>query len=405
MENRFPKNVRQIGNVSDVPKIYVEDYVDTFLDRLCDRTEETPGGAFLIGRIERQEEQENVYISGAVQIEALETEGPDIKITDEIWDKAQKDCKEFFEDGEIIGWFVCLPGQPLLLNDNLVKLHEQYFKRSDTILIMKDAVEKDELYFAYKYRELMQMGGHYIYYERNPSMQNYMITTRKTIGGFPSETVEDQAAKDFRNIVKERYVLKEQRQNSRTMYAASIFLVLVVLIIGVTTVNNYDKMRSVQSSLEDIRRSVPTAGTAQREAVETNGTVQAGSQEGIEERDTGPAETAEDEDGDGEGQNSESAGEGADGAASEGNSESSGENNDEPSGDVTAEADGAEVNANADSVVQGMNEEIYIVEKGDTLAKISKKVYGDTGHVDAICKMNGLADGNLIFIGQKLLLP
>lgn len=30
MENQFPKNVRQIGNVSDIPKVYVEDYVDTF---------------------------------------------------------------------------------------------------------------------------------------------------------------------------------------------------------------------------------------------------------------------------------------------------------------------------------------------------------------------------------------
>ncbi len=31
MERQLPKNVRQIGNVSDSPKIYVEDYVDTFL--------------------------------------------------------------------------------------------------------------------------------------------------------------------------------------------------------------------------------------------------------------------------------------------------------------------------------------------------------------------------------------
>mgnify|MGYP006956662241 CR=1 FL=1 len=30
MERQIPKNVRQIGNVSDSPKIYVEDYVDTF---------------------------------------------------------------------------------------------------------------------------------------------------------------------------------------------------------------------------------------------------------------------------------------------------------------------------------------------------------------------------------------
>lgn len=31
MKKQLPKNVRQIGNVSDSSKIYVEDYVDTFL--------------------------------------------------------------------------------------------------------------------------------------------------------------------------------------------------------------------------------------------------------------------------------------------------------------------------------------------------------------------------------------
>ena len=54
----------------------------------------------------------------------------------------------------------------------------------------------------------------------------------------------------------------------------------------------------------------------------------------------------------------------------------------------------------------GLDEEdFYIVEKGDTLDSISIKIYGDASHVEAICKMNGLTDGNLIFIGQKLLLP
>jgi nucleoid-associated protein YgaU len=55
--------------------------------------------------------------------------------------------------------------------------------------------------------------------------------------------------------------------------------------------------------------------------------------------------------------------------------------------------------------VQGTSQQEYIVEKGDTLASISKKIYGDITHVDAICNANGLEDGNLIFIGQKLLLP
>ena len=33
---------------------------------------------------------------------------------------------------------------------------------------------------------------------------------------------------------------------------------------------------------------------------------------------------------------------------------------------------------------------VYIVEKGDTLAIISRKIYGDLDHVDTICKMNGI---------------
>ena len=37
MEKQFPKNVRQIGNVSDEPNIYVEDYVDTYLNQLCEK--------------------------------------------------------------------------------------------------------------------------------------------------------------------------------------------------------------------------------------------------------------------------------------------------------------------------------------------------------------------------------
>ena len=49
--------------------------------------------------------------------------------------------------------------------------------------------------------------------------------------------------------------------------------------------------------------------------------------------------------------------------------------------------------------------EVYIVKKGDTLASISLQTYGDMSRVKDICEINGLQDGNLIIIGQKLLLP
>ncbi len=53
------------------------------------------------------------------------------------------------------------------------------------------------VFYAYKFGEIMQMGGHYIYYEKNPEMQNYMINTRRENGVTPSEVVEDRAAKRF----------------------------------------------------------------------------------------------------------------------------------------------------------------------------------------------------------------
>ena len=374
MEKQFPKNVRQIGNVSDNPKIYVEDYVDTFLNQLCDKADENPVGAFLIGHTVRQEEQDCIYISGAVQIEQIDAKGADITIGEETWKQAVEEAKEQFEGGEIIGWSLMLPGHPLLLNENLTKLHEKYLAKAGTVFIMKDAVEKDEIYFAYKYKELMQMGGHYIYYEKNPLMQNYMVSKRKQIGVTPSEAVEDKAAKDFRSIVRDRYETREQKRSSRGMYAASVFLVLVVLIIGVTTINNYDKMRTVQSSLEFIKESVSPKPEEE--------TIAASAQ---------PKVVGELPDEKGE--------------EAQGDEDVVADDEIEVEQDVPSEETPTKTENVAADAVQEMKDDIYIVEKGDTLATISKKIYGNTGHVEAICKMNGLSDGNLIFIGQKLLLP
>ena len=72
------------------------------------------------------------------------------------------------------------------------------------------------------------------------------------------------------------------------------------------------------------------------------------------------------------------------------------------------QAVGQEEDAQAEDTTAGGengSDGVYTVEEGDTLAIISKKMYGDVDHVEAICKMNGITDGNLIYVGQKLLLP
>ena len=148
------------------------------------------------------------------------------------------------------------------------------------------------------------------------------------------------------------------------MYAMSVFLVVVVLAIGISTMNNFDKMEDVQKSVDALSQAVvqPQVQAVTEEAEEE------GEQKAVEKA---IAEVV-----------------------------------DEPS----AEEDAAEVFQGTipevSTIQEQLNEEnYYIVEKGDTLDSISMKRYGTTRKVDAICRMNGLTDGNLIFIGQKLLLP
>ena len=352
MERQFPKNVRQIGNVSDEPKIYMEDYVDTYLNQLRMKAIDSPIAALLTGEIVEQEGQAVVYISGALQIEAVEVAGTEIRMDEEIWKRTQEERETHFPEQEAVGWCMIETGHPMGLNQGAGELHKKLFEKENTVFIWRDALETDEIFYACKYGELMQMGGHYIYYERNPTMQSYMIRTRKENGVTPSELVEDRAAKDFRSAVREKMEYKEQHQSSKFAYITSALLVLIVLVIGITTVNNFDKMKSVQTSLENLSKSMENGQT---------------------EEDTKTTTAAE---------------------AKEGAKEVSG---------TVKKSEEAKVSKEEES--QLTDKDYYVVQKGETLAGISKKLYGDTSHVKAICKMNGLSDGNLIYIGQKLLLP
>lgn len=408
MERQLPKNVRQIGNVSDSPKIYVEDYVDTFFAQLCEKCEKAgkgPMGAFLVGDIQPGEDEEYVYIYGAIQMHDLKLSGSEYVIDENTWKRAYEDCKQYFEEGEMLGWFVAHPGVPLIPEASTVKLHKKSFPKKNTVFIMKDPVEKDETYYVHKMNDLMEIGGHYTYYEKNPCMQNYMISTRKKNGVFPTETVEDRAAKDFRDMVRKRGERQKSRRAGGLMYAVSACLVLVLIVMGVSMINSFDRMKSVQSTLDTLAGTTDTVETQ-----ETSGSVtavteeQTGDGQAGEEQKAGSDDTKEDSDNPGADGTVAAGDNGTGQDADAGAGDSAGpESSETPGSDAAA---GGMADGQALTVTEGNGSDgVYIVEEGDTLAIISRKMYGDVTHVDAICKMNGITDGNLIYVGQKLLLP
>lgn len=356
MKRQLPKNVRQIGNVSDSSKIYVEDYVDTFFNQLCEKAEQKPIGAFLVGEIVQEEEEDYIYVYGAIQMKDVTQKGKDIFIEESTWKNGCEICKQYFGDAEILGWFLGTTGQPLEVTHNLSKVHQKWFSREKSILVLKDVREKEEKYFVHKYKNLMESGGHYIYYEKNIEMQDYMIATRKKTGFTPSEVIEDTVTKNFRSVVREKMNKQEKKESSRYVYALSTFLVLVVMVIGVTMINNYDEMKGVQDSLHQLNETLAEDDTIEivtDDAVETVGQ--------IVQVDT----FAELED----------------------------------------EKEQVEENTQENQELGIEVGDVYTVQKGDTLASISKRIYGDSSKIDAICKVNGLENGNLIYIGQKLVLP
>ena len=425
MERQIPKNVRQIGNVSDTPKVYVEDYVDTFFAQLAEKYEQdeseekSPLGAFLIGEMQRNANEDYVYIYGAIKIHDLKKSGNEYVLDDATWKRAYEECKEFFEDGEIVGWFMVQSGVPMEPDRSLIKLHKKSFPKKNTIFVMRDSQEKEEIYYVHKMNDLMEIGGHYTYYEKNPCMQNYMIASRKKNGAVATESVEDKAAQNFRNLARERGQHRRRRpgKTGGMIYAVSTGLVLILIIMGVSMLNNFDKMKSVQSRLQNLTGATQETGntvntvtsdqtakaeTQDQSSAESETEIQHTTQEEAGHPGAGQTETGE----------NQSAGEETEGAGDEENSSDTVNDSGaakseetEPVQEASASVKAADTNTTETTSDTNGSDGVYVVEKGDTLAIISRKMYGDINHVDAICRMNGLNDGNLIYIGQKLLLP
>lgn len=401
MERQIPKNVRQIGNVSDSPKIYVEDYVDTFFAQLSDKYRDDPQkplGAFLIGDFQTYEGEDYVYIYGAIQMQELRVSGMEYLIDDETWKRAYEECKQFFEEGELIGWFVVRDDAEKAPGNSTVKLHKKSFPKKNTVFIICDPQEKEETYYVHKMNDLMEIGGHYTYYEKNPCMQDYMISSRKKNGAVQTEVVEDKAAQNFRDLARKQGKRTRQKHQGNFVYAMSVGLVLVLVIMGVAMLNNFNKIRKAQNQLEEVAGTINTGKDAgnsgnSNESNDPNGGQADDSEKGTADENTGAEKSNSVSDKKAEGDDGTSKN-GTDGTASANSSQAKNSQSDEV----------VEASAVPSSSTNG-SDGVYVVEKGDTLAIISKKMYGDVTHIDAICRMNGLSNGNLIYIGQKLLLP
>ena len=399
----LPKNVRQIGDPEDRRKIYIEDYVITYLRRLAGEETLNSRVAILLGHSEQMDGLPYLFIRGAVGLKKLEYTENGIPFTDEIWAEVYGAMKEYFADLDILGWYLSLPGYPMELGPELLKIHVNYFGGVDKVLLVSDSSDEAADFFAYENGKLTRQRGYTIFYERNEAMQRYMIETGDGESIDEKEHFEDRAIKSFRTIVQEKKEQSGQKRVMTFLYMASTFLVMVVLVIGITLINNYEKMTGLETALRELTDSLEQQDTELKAAYADLGQAEDGTaQDGTAAEENRVGTTVEDAESDGK----TSAPEQADSAdLAEATEEADNAADSQEQGNTQAESADDTAAAPATSEAVTSTPESYTVRKGDTLLKISRQIYGRDDEIDAICSLNGIEDSDRILEGQKLLLP
>lgn len=421
---KLPKNIRQIGDTDQVVRLYVEDYVNTYLKRLYPAGNQTLRVGLLLGNTENYDGTPYIFIDGAIEMEDAEVSGEKIEFSENAWKKAYRGIEESFPKRTVQGWFICGTPSSQLSPLNYWKQHNQYFNGKNKLMYLNHGLEGEEAVYVTSEDGFYRLKGHCIYYERNQMMQDYMVT-RKDARRVESGSHE-KVIKDFHQRMTAR---KEQAEAGRhisgILGTACGVLTVAVLAGGVVLVNNYHKMRQ----METVLTSVVPAGTAN-----WSDYLDKLNQEPdfvIEERPGNVFPTGE------SGETGESyAAETMEATDTMEATESGTETMEETAAGTDTEAASVEEavpSASAESPTQplvGMGKEsepgstaspkkepadsaaasatgsrIYEIGDGETLYGICWKEYGNLKRLAEICELNHLDDVNHIVAGQKLVLP
>ena len=169
--NLLPKNMRQMGEKEDRVRIYVEDYVCTYFQKL-ELTTECWRVGVLLGMHEEREEVPCLFISGAVETQAAEYAEGRLKFSDKTWSDILRKMERFFPGMGVCGWFVYEKSGGMVDKLSLKRTYEETFAQGSKVLLLHDDQDEEAFYMLWK-GKMTRMNGYYIYYERNRNMQEY----------------------------------------------------------------------------------------------------------------------------------------------------------------------------------------------------------------------------------------
>lgn len=370
IEQQLPKNIRQIGSPVGHTKVYVEDYVITFLNRLAMDKNTFVRGAILFGEKKNIGNDTVLFVRGAIEGQNLELDLDETVFDDRVWREIYQQKDRFFPDLDVMGWALSRMGFSVRLNDKIKKTHFENFPGEGKVLYMVDHLEQEDAFYVYRGQDLVRQNGYYIYYERNPKMQDYLVERNQRIKEVQSYENMLEAKRDEKIIKQFREkVSQKAKSNSRKglikKISSAAAMAFILFMSG--TMYYYAKNDDTVNFQDMVRGAVETMGAGVKEQVDTQ-------QEEIPSTLETEASTKQ--------------------AASQKSTKVSTRQ--------TTAANAGTTSASRQSISSYQR---YVVKKGDTLVSISKRMYGTQKMVQRIKDANGIKNGNQIYPGQKLLIP
>lgn len=266
----LPNNIRQMGAADDGLRIYMEDYVHTYLYQYARSSVNGEKLAVLMGKTDVIDGQKTVFISGVIQARFTEKIKGVETITTQSWKYISEEIEKYFTDLEIVGWMHSRPSFGAFVTSRDEAYHKKVFKNDSQVFFVVDPIDRlDKFYTMNESGSSMRpVKGYFIYYDKNPQMQEYMLENSlvhpKT--EYDEDEVEESKNTHMDAAAKIRTVLASKETDKvrkvRNKYAvftcvSAVFCVLCVFM-GLSLASNVTRLKKLETEVVSVRESMET---------------------------------------------------------------------------------------------------------------------------------------------------
>ena len=362
----LPKNITQIGETDKNSKIYMEDYVVSYIKQQSKKAADKQMGVALFGKCNREESTSYYFIYGACMVNYI-----------------TKDVRH-------------LSSAQLQEVERIRRTHFDEYLFIGYCILDGDAVEG---VYLYENEICRYIKGYACFYEKNDSMLSFMVENREKdyipeqVSRIKYEEVRDRQQERKRLFEENKGIVSikpgEKQEGESSFFPVAAVLMLAILGVTAASYSNPGELANRMSAgLDTIQAWFQDAGEeALPAAAEHVETLVAESQlaEAIQKENVVPEVTVTEQP--------------VPTATATPTSEpvATPEITPVPTPEIT------QIPVTEEVATEPAEE--YTIQIGDTLIQICRNRYSDESMVKTVCDMNGISDPNNIQVGQKILLP